>query len=46
MTFDKPKKSKHRLPIDDFDTSFYGESDDEAIDLSKIKIHDRQGSAE
>ncbi|MBL7875077.1 MAG: MMPL family transporter [Cyclobacteriaceae bacterium] len=46
MTFDKPKKSKNHLPIDDFDTSFYGEHDDEAIDLSKIKIHDRQGSAE
>lgn len=46
MTFDKPKKSKQRLPIDDFDSTFYGEQDDEAIDLNKIKIHDRQGSAE
>lgn len=46
MTFDKPKQSKARLPIDDFDNSFYGEQDDEAIDLSKIKIHDRHGSAE
>lgn len=46
MTFDKPRKSKDRLPIDDFDSSFYGEQDDEAIDLNKIKIHDRQGSAE
>lgn len=46
MTFDKPRKSKDRLPIDDFDSSFYGEQDDEAIDLNKIKIHDRKGSAE
>ncbi|MBN8576898.1 MAG: MMPL family transporter [Cytophagales bacterium] len=46
MTFDKPRKSKERLPIDDFDSSFYGEQDDESIDLSKIKIHDRNGSAE
>lgn len=46
MTFDKPKKSKQHLPIDDFDSTFYGEQDDEAIDLSRIKIHDRQGSAE
>lgn len=46
MTFDKPKKSKQRLPIDDFDSTFYGEQDDEAIDLNKIKIHDRQGCAE
>lgn len=46
MTFDKPKQSKTRLPIDDFDSSFYGEQDDEAIDLSKIKIHDRQGFTE
>lgn len=45
MTFDKPKKSKEHLPIDDFDSSFIGELDEE-IDLSKIKIHDRQGSAE
>lgn len=46
MTFDKPKKSKDRLPIDDFDSSFIGEEEDEEIDLSKIKIHDRKGSAE
>jgi predicted RND superfamily exporter protein len=46
MTFDKPKKVKDHLPIDDFDPNFYGEEDDRAIDLSKIKIHDRQGSAE
>jgi uncharacterized protein len=47
MTFDKPKKSKvEKLLIDDFDPAFYGEEEDEAIDLSKIKIHDRAGSAE
>lgn len=46
MTFDKPRRSKNRLPIDDFDTNFYGENDDEEIDLNKIKIHDRQGSAQ
>ncbi len=46
MTFDKPKKEKEHLPIDDFDPAFYGEHEDEEIDLSKIKIHDRQGSAE
>jgi len=46
MTFDKPKKSKEHLPIDDFDSSFIGEQEDEEIDLSKIRIHDRQGSAE
>jgi hypothetical protein len=47
MTFDKskPKKDEHLL-IDEFDSTFYGEHEDEAIDLSKIKIHDRQGSAE
>lgn len=46
MTFDKPRRTKDRLPIDDFDSSFYGEQDDEAIDIKKIKIHDRLGSAE
>jgi len=46
MTFDKPKKSKEHIPIDDFDSSFIGEEEDEAIDLSKIKIHDRKGSSE
>ncbi|GHM99384.1 transporter [Cytophagales bacterium WSM2-2] len=46
MTFDKPKKNKEKLLIDDFDTSFYTESEDVDIDLSKIKIHDRAGSAE
>jgi predicted RND superfamily exporter protein len=46
MTFDKPKRKKDHMLIDDFDSSFYGEHDDEEIDLSKIKIHDRSGSAE
>ncbi len=47
MTFDKPKKSKgEKLLIDDFDPGFYGEEEDEAIDLSKIKIHDRRGVSE
>lgn len=47
MTFDKPKKSKgEKLLIDDFDPGFYGEDEDVAIDLSKIKIHDRKGISE
>jgi predicted RND superfamily exporter protein len=47
MTFDKPKKSKdEKLLIDDFDPGFYGEDEDVAIDLSKIKIHDRRGISE
>jgi uncharacterized protein len=46
MTFDKPKRKKgEHLLIDDFDSSFYGEQEDEAIDLSKIRIHDRNSSA-
>ena len=46
MTFDKPKRKKgEHLLIDDFDPGFYGENDDEAIDLSKIKIHSRNASA-
>ena len=46
MTFDKKKAKGEHMLIDDFDASFYGEDNDEAIDLSKIKIHDRMGSAE
>ncbi len=47
MTFDKPRRKKgERLLIDDFDVSFYGENEDEEIDLSKIKIHNRHPSAE
>jgi predicted RND superfamily exporter protein len=47
MTFDKPKRKKgERLLIDEFDPSFYGESEDEEIDLNKIRIHNRHPSAE
>jgi uncharacterized protein len=47
MTFDRKKKQKgEHMLIDEFDSSFYGEHEDEEIDLSKIKIHDRVGSAE
>ncbi|HTE33512.1 MAG TPA: efflux RND transporter permease subunit [Chryseolinea sp.] len=47
MTFDKPKKDKgERLVIDDFDSTFYGEHEDEEIDLNKIRIHNRHPSAE
>ena len=46
MTFDKPKKKEDHQLIDEVDTTGYGESDDEEIDLSKIKIHDRSGNAE
>jgi predicted RND superfamily exporter protein len=47
MTFDKPKKlDQQKIPLDDFDTAFYTEEEDKDIDLSKIKIHDRSGSAE
>ncbi len=47
MTFDRAKKQKgQHLLIDDFDASFYGEEEDEEIDLSKIKIHNRHPSAE
>jgi predicted RND superfamily exporter protein len=46
MTFDKPKKNMEHQLIDDIDPGFYGEQEDEAIDLTKIKIHDRLGSAE
>ncbi len=46
LTFDKPGKDKkeHQL-IDELDTTFYGEADDEEIDLSKIKIHSRNSSS-
>jgi hypothetical protein len=46
MTFDKPNIKKNKQLIDEFDPSFYGEEEDEAIDLNKIKIHDRAGAAE
>ena len=44
LTFDKPKnKNGEKLLIDDFDSTGYGETEDEEIDLSKIRIHDRKG---
>lgn len=46
MTFDKPNRDAQKHLIDDFDSSFYGEEDDEEIDLNKIRIHDRAGAAE
>jgi predicted RND superfamily exporter protein len=47
MTFDKPKKLKEeKLLIDEIDPGFYSEQEDVDIDLSKIRIHDRSGSAE
>ncbi|NOT74778.1 MAG: MMPL family transporter [Cyclobacteriaceae bacterium] len=47
LTFDKPKKNTgEKLLIDDIDPTFYGETEDEEIDLSKIKISDRRGSFE
>jgi hypothetical protein len=46
MTFDRPKGRKGDLLIDDFDPGFYGESEDEEIDLNKIRIHNRHPSAE
>ncbi|MBS1559357.1 MAG: MMPL family transporter [Bacteroidetes bacterium] len=46
MTFDKARKNKEKLLIDEFDPGFYTEQEDADIDLSKIKIHDRHGSAE
>jgi hypothetical protein len=45
MKFDKSKKKKgEHLLIDEFDSTFYGEQEDEEIDLSKIKIHSRNSS--
>jgi len=43
MTFDKPKNKKDKLLIDEVDPGFYTEQEDVDIDLSKIKIHDRNG---
>ena len=47
MTFDRQHKQgeKHTL-IEEVDAGFYSEADDEEIDLSKIKIHNRHPSAE
>ena len=47
MTFDKPKRKKDEyMLIDEFDSTFYGESEDEEIDLNKITIHNRHSAAE
>jgi predicted RND superfamily exporter protein len=47
LTFDKPRKeNSEKLPIDDFDATFYGEGGDTEIDPDKIKIHDRNGMSE
>jgi uncharacterized protein len=47
LTFDRPKKQRGEPAlIDEFDASFYGEHEDEEIDLTKIKIHNRHSSAE
>lgn len=47
LTFDRPRKKKgEHMLIDEFDTSFYGETEDEEIDLSKIRIHNRHSAAE
>lgn len=47
LSFDKPKKSKdEHMLIDEFDSTFYGEHEDEEIDLSKIRIHNRHSAAE
>jgi uncharacterized protein len=47
MTFDRKRiqKGEHSL-IEQIDAGFYGESEDEEIDLSKIKIHNRHPAAE
>jgi uncharacterized protein len=45
MTFDKPKKKDDML-IDEFGSSYYGEHEDEEIDLEKIRIHNRHSAAE
>lgn len=46
MTFDRPKKKKGEMLIDEFGQSFYSEHEDEEIDLDKIKIHNRHSAAE
>lgn len=46
MTFDKNRSDKDSGLIDQVDPNFYGESEDEEIDLNKIRIHNRHPSAE
>jgi hypothetical protein len=46
LTFDKPKRSKEQLLIDEFGQGYYSELEDEEIDIEKIKIHNRHSAAE
>lgn len=47
LSFDKSKRRNNEYAlIDDYDSTFYGESEDEEIDLSRIKIHNNHPSAE
>jgi uncharacterized protein len=47
LTFDRPRRKKDDyMLIDDFDSTFYGESEDEEIDLKRIRIHNRHPAAE
>jgi predicted RND superfamily exporter protein len=47
MTFDRPRKKKaEHMLIDEIGPSFYSETEDEEIDLDKIKIHNKHSSAE
>lgn len=47
MTFDRKKLQKDNHPlIEQVDPGFYGESEDEEIDINKIKIHNRHPAAE
>lgn len=45
MTFDRPKNRKDLL-IDEVGSSFYTEQEDEEIDLTRIRIHNRHSAAE
>jgi uncharacterized protein len=47
LSFDKSKKKdKEHMLIDELDPNFYSEHEDEEIDLSKIRIHNRHSAAE
>ncbi|MBX2965187.1 MAG: MMPL family transporter [Cyclobacteriaceae bacterium] len=46
MTFDRTKRQKEHMLIEEVDPGFYSESEDEEIDLSKIRIHNRHPAAE
>jgi len=45
MTFDRGSYKKHAL-IDDFDPDSFPKAEDDHVDLSKIKIHNRHSAAE